>query len=101
MAFKTFLIQDINQVTDLVSLKPSHPFAKNAVLYQNAGVKDLLTFGLTEKHKITANLDFLTLQQWINNLFSSINSDPSKPLIWDIYSQLNPDHFQDYSILKK
>ena len=93
MSFTTHTVRDLNQVIDLLPFKPKHPFDRNTLIYQNAGVKDLITFGITERHGISANLDFLTLQQWINQLYNSINSEPKSPLVWEIYQAIQKmDH---------
>ena len=85
MSIKTYCIKSLNDVSEKMEIKPQGPFDFNTIIYQNAGVRELLTFELTEQKGITANLNFTTLQQWINKLAKSLGYEENQePLIWKI-----------------
>ena len=101
MIITTYCVNNLNEAVKRIEIKPQSPFEMNTVVYQNAGVKELLTFDLTNRLGITANLKFSTLQQWINELAVSIGYESKKePLVWKILSILNEMDKNQYPVLQ-
>jgi exonuclease V gamma subunit len=98
MSITTYCVNNLNEAVKRIEIKPKSPFEMNTVVYQNAGVKELLTFDLTNRLGITANLKFSTLQQCINELAVSIGYESEQePLVWKILSILKKTKFKSIS----
>ena len=101
MGFNTYCINSLNEVIEKIIFKPKSPFELNTIIYQNSGVKELLTFGLSDKHGITANLEYITLQQLIRKLSEKTGGEiEEKPLVWKVYGILKKMNTDKYPELK-
>lgn len=93
---KIIRVNHLEEVLDTLDFHPKSPFEKNLVVYQNAGVKDMVTFGIAERKGISANMEYITIHQLIKDLARSFDIPlPSTHLIWIIYKLFDADFVQD------
>ena len=92
-------VNNINEAIKQLSIRPKNIFDKNIIVYQNAFVKDLVTYQIATQQKVSANLHFLTMHQLIKLLTDQLGLEPSRDaLTWMIYELLDIEAIKDHDL---
>ena len=92
-------VNNINEAVKQLSIRPKNIFDKNIIVYQNAAVKDLVTYQIATQQKVSANLHFFTMHQLIELLSDQLALEPSRDaLTWMIYELLDIEAIEDQDL---
>lgn len=99
MSFQLNISNKLNSFIDLVELKATSVFQPNYFVYQNSGIKDLLTTELTKKYGVIANVKFIGFNELAvdiaNVLGFKASASGQMDWLWAVYSNLGSKVYTD------
>ena len=97
MSFQLNISNKLDSFIDLVELKANSIFQPNYLIYQNSGIKDLLTTELTKKYDVIANVKFIGFNELAvdiaNKLGFKTSASGQMDWLWAVYSNLGEKEY--------
>ena len=104
MSFQLNISNKLDSFIDLVELKANSVFQPNYFIYQNSGIKDLLTTELTKKYGVIAHVKFIGFNELAvdiaNKLGFQTSASGQMDWLWAVYTNLgNKDYIKKFPLI--